>query len=245
MSFLDVSFVSENDSSHSIGIDVSPLHSSIASQKVNISSPKLRLTKGVVAHALKFNQSYNAMQGVAKLINSTPGRECSIPDTKHKIKKTVKGLFDIEFHIKCKTCNAYTATTNAKTKCVTTSCQQEIERANSPYFVNFPLRVQLMKSIIDNFDTIMSYNKSMSESSEVIRDVHDGIEFKKIKEQFPNFFILSLTVNTDGAQMFKSCNQSIWPLQLIQKFLPPVIRYIPKNIINASIHQGIYLYIIF
>lgn len=122
------------------------------------------------------------MEGVAKLVNSTPRKECSIPYTKHKIKKTIKPLLNTEFYIKCISCNAYTATTNAEIKCTTTSCQRLVNRANSPYFVNFPLRVQLTKSIKENFDTIMSYNDYMNEASESFRDIHDGIVYKKMKD---------------------------------------------------------------
>lgn len=238
MSFLDRTFTNFSASSHSIGNDTSPQYSNIANQTISISTPKLRLTKEVVAHAIQFNQSYNAMQGVAKLMNSTPGRECVIPDTTHMIKKTVEGLFLTEYYIKCKNCNTYTASTASTAVCSISSCRRPLNRANSPYFVNFPIRVQLMKSINDHFDRIISYNDYISEPSDMIRDIHDGIEYKKMKEQFPDFFILSLTVNTDGARIFKSSNQSFWPLQLQQNFLPPIIRYIPKNILTAAIHQG-------
>lgn len=215
--------------------DVSLEQAIITDRSTGHCSPKSKITRGVVAHAIRYNESYNAMEAVAKLINSTPGSEHAIPTTKYKIKQAVNGLFQPEYYIKC-SCNNYSVTTEAKTVCK--SCHRLVNRANSPFFVYFPLKVQLAKSINDNFDAIISYNDCMNQSSDTIRDIHDGIEYKKMKKQFPDYFILSLTANTDGAQVFKSSNQSVWPIQLQQNCLPPIVRYIPKNIITAAIHQG-------
>lgn len=237
ISELNISFEGELDLSWEPSKNVTSLPD-VGNKKVT--HPEVQLTKEVVAHSIRFNQSYNAMEGVAKLVNSTPGKICAVPDTKHNIGRAVKGLFQTEFCIECKTCGGYTATTNIETKCNTKTCRRLVSRVKSPYFVNFPLRIQLLKSINEHFDTILSYNDQMSEPSDDIRDIHDGIAFRKVKEQFPDFFVLSLAVNTDGAKVFKSSNQSIWPIQLQQNFLPPVMRYIPKNIITASIHQGTY-----
>lgn len=85
---------------------------------------------------------------------------------------------------------------------------------------------------------IISYDDKIRIPTDEIRDIHDGIQFKRIRAKYPDFFILSLTVNTDGARIFRNTNKSMWPIQLYQNFLHPSVRYIPENIIVSAIHQG-------
>lgn len=243
MDFLDVSIASLSTASFSIENHISPLllsHSTPclnnANQNKDLTSPRVN---GLLVHAINYNQSYSAIESVAKLLNCTPGRKGDVPATKYTIQKTIGGLFRPVFYIKCKRCSTYTATTEKETLCINASCQLSLNRAHLDYFVYCPLKVQLMKSLNDNFDKIMSYNASINESSDLIGDIHDAIQYKKLKERFPDSIILSLTANTDGARIYKSSNQSVWPLQLQQNFLSPNTRYIPENIITVAFHQGI------
>ena len=186
ISFLNVSFNEICVSVELLEMDTFDQYSCANMPKKN--SPVIKLTKNVVSHTIQFNQSYKAMENVAKLINSTPGRKIAIPDTKHKIKKTVNGLFDTEFYIQCKSCDEFTGTTNIETKCSTKSCEKLINRVHSPYFVNFPLKIQLTKSINDNFERIISYDKYINEKSKMIRDIHDGLQYKKNQRTIPRIF---------------------------------------------------------
>lgn len=144
--------------------------------------------------------------------------------------------FEPIYYIHCASCKSYSTTTTSSVKCI--SCAQILNRASSKYFVYFPLRAQLTKSIHDHFNEIVSYDKKFNEASDLIRDVQDGIIYKKVRTNYPNSLILPFTGNTDGARIFKSTIGSLWPLQLIQCFLPPNIRYLYDNIILAAIHAG-------
>lgn len=68
----------------------------------------------------------------------------------------------------------------------------------------------------------------------------DGEILKEVENEFgsSDTTICSLALNFDGASRYKSNNLSIWPIQLIQNFLPPSIRYHRKNIIIAGLYYG-------
>lgn len=72
-----------------------------------------------------------------------------------------------------------------------------------------------------------------------ISDVHNASHLKSLQNQVkPGRNLLSLMLNTDGANKFKSNSTSVWPIQLIQNYLPPKVRYFPKNIIVAGLFYG-------
>lgn len=199
-------------------------------------SPKFELTKKVVSHALRFNQSYKCMEEMAKVINQSPFSNVKIPDTKYKIKKTMKSALVPEFQIRCNTCKTYWGTTGTEVRCET--CSQNIKRAKSTYFVSIPIKYQLMKILDDHFEEIIGYDQQYQDHSDSIRDIHDCIEYRRVKEKYQSAIILPLTLNTDGARAFNATNSSIWPLQLVSNFLRPNKRYITDNILVVGLHEG-------
>lgn len=50
--------------------------------------------------------------------------------------------------------------------------------------------------------------------------------------------MLPFTLNADGAQVYNSKKNSIWPVQLYQDFLPPEIRFKPENVILCILYYG-------
>lgn len=197
-------------------------------------SPKTQITKNMVSHCIRSNQSYKSLESMAKIINSTS--KISVPDTKYRIKKIIDPFLKPVFHILCDSCKIYSATTTIHANC--SLCSKLLKRVNSKYFVNLPLKPQLIKAIDDHFETILAYDQKFNGAMDVIRDVQDGLEYKRVKQKYSDFIILSLSVNTDGARIFGSSNKSLWPIQLYLNFLPPNIRFMPDNIIMAAIHEG-------
>lgn len=193
-------------------------------------------TKNVVKHCLRSNQSYKNFENTAILVNSSPGVKYQIPSTIYKIKKYFDPLLEAEYHVWCNKCKMYSPTTSIHVECL--SCSMTLNRAQSKYFVYMSFEKQLKKSIEDNIDQILSYRESALQNSDSIRDVHDSVQFKLAQKKYPNMIILSLTVNTDGAKMYNSTNDPIWPIQIYQNFLHPRNRYIPRNIMVVGLHSG-------
>lgn len=149
----------------------------------------------------------------------------------------INPIFNIEYFIKCSSCKIYTKTLSDKIEC--NNCDKHLKRANSEYFVYLPITQQLNKSIDEHFEAIMSYRDRITRNdNNVITDIQDSVQFKKSQCEHSNEIVLSLTANTDGAQMFNSSTKSLWPIQIYQNFLPPHIRYNPENIIVVALHSG-------
>lgn len=100
-----------------------------------------------------------------------------------------------------------------------------------------PLKHQLVESIQRNWESIVLF-KQINREENYISDIHDGHIFKKIETEFLHSFNLSLTLNTDGAKVFQSSTKSLWPIQLIQNYLHPRIRFLSTNIIVVGLWFG-------
>lgn len=95
-----------------------------------------------------------------------------------------------------------------------------------------------MKSSIEkNWESIFDY-KQKERDKQYIADIHDGLICQNMNEKFPHTFNLSLVLNIDGAQVFKSSKKSLWPVQLYQNYLHPRVRYIATNVIVAGVYFG-------
>lgn len=199
-------------------------------------SPTRQHTQKVVSHFLKHNQSYKSLEGLAKVVNTTPGAHYQIPTTRYRIQKLIDPLLTPEYYIKCKVCKKYSSTTSNKVPCK--ACSLPLKRADSKYFIYLPFTSQLKQSIIEHFENIISYGKCFGDNNLLITDVQSANQFQIAKKKYSKSFLLSLTVNTDGVQIYNSTKKSVWPIQVHQNYLPPSIRYHPKNIIVVGLHDG-------
>lgn len=240
--FLDVSL---NKSSSFFRDDISQMIGCLQIES-NVSKPHISITqsegdliihtKRVIKHCLRSNHSYKNVESTTKLINITPGANFHIPTTMHRIKQIFDPLLEAEFHIWCAQCKIFSPTVSKTVECL--SCSINLSRAKSKYFVFLSFETQLKKSIIDNFDEIFSYRNRFMQYSDTIRDVHDCIQYKIAQKKYPNSIILPLTVNTDGARIYNSARESIWPIQIYLNYLHPRFRYIPNNIMVVGLHSG-------
>ncbi len=67
-----------------------------------------------------------------------------------------------------------------------------------------------------------------SESAGTLTDIHDGSVY--LQHMHSDGFLrnpnnISLTMNTDGVQVFKSSGASLWPVYFLVNELPPQLRY--------------------
>ena len=63
-------------------------------------------------------------------------------------------------------------------------------------------------------------------SHETLRDVYDGKQYQQHKEFVSKPENVTLLLNTDGVNLFRSSSTSIWPIWVILNELPPHIRYV-------------------
>lgn len=101
----------------------------------------------------------------------------------------------------------------------------------------FPIEKQILHLLDRHFNEIVEHLQR-EHTDGVISDIDDGEILKKLKKKYPHVHVLSLSLNTDGANVFKSSKGSLWPVQLYANFLPPKLRYLKQNIILSTIYYG-------
>ncbi|KAK3929712.1 Lysine-rich arabinogalactan protein 18 [Frankliniella fusca] len=93
-------------------------------------------------------------------------------------------------------------------------------------FYSFPIADQIkhmfeqrgLASVID------SYRDHESRKPGYICDITDGTEYKKVKQNFPNEYDLTLMWNTDGVALSSSSKQELWPILCTICEVPPRLR---------------------
>lgn len=175
------------------------------------------------------------------LINEKPENCPKLPTQKVQILKLMKkpGNIDPVYNTHCPTCNEFTENRSMKNdQRICCNCETELRPNETNYFVSLPIEKQIKQSITNKW----RYLEERADSNVVgnITDVCDGEIVKEISEKFncSDTTICSLSLNFDGASRYKSNNLSIWPIQLVQNFLPPSIRYHRENIIIAGLYYG-------
>lgn len=85
---LDISFNSSNESFY--------LHESQPTRKIeNMQHPVHRQTQQMVNHSLKHNQSYQSLEGMARIMNMMDNASIRVSETKYKILKMILRVHSI------------------------------------------------------------------------------------------------------------------------------------------------------
>lgn len=131
---------------------------------------------------------------------------------------------------KCSKCTKVQSDLKAGSKC--SHCETLLKTSETNFFVIIPVEEQIIRSVRKNWINISEFDTSAN-SEESYRDAHDGEILRDVIAAYQDvdINILSLCLNVDGANKFKSNGLSIWPIQLMQNFLPPHMRFLPNNII--------------
>lgn len=188
--------------------------------------------KRIVQHFIKHRQSLRSLEDVCKVVNLTPKAAVKVPTTRYTIKQFIEPSFSCYFHIECPECKQFSKGLSGDIEC----CGKKLKTVNTNHFVSISLREQLKRSVMNNFDEIVAFEST--NGVDAITDVHDSVQFRRIQSKH-SCKILSLTVNTDGAAVYKSVfNKSIWPIHLQQNYLSPKNRFKTSNILLAAIFFG-------
>lgn len=131
---------------------------------------------------------------------------------------------------KCAKCTRVQSDQKAGSKCL--HCETLLRTKEANFFVIVPVEEQIMRSVKKNWRSISEFDTS-DRNDKSYRDVHDGEVLRKVLDAYEDddINILSLCLNVDGANKFKSNSFSVWPIQLMQNYLPPHMRFLPNNII--------------
>lgn len=182
---------------------------------------------------IKNKLSYRATSQVLKLMNEMPDTTINLPNSKKGVQSLTHKKLDYKFLVICDKCDELN---EDETEC---NCGQivKVDSKKNNFSVHFDLAPQIYQILWKNFDVIIKYLNREHEEG-VMCDIDDAKLYKKIREKNKHVHILPITMNLDGAQIFKSSNKSLWPVQLYLNFLPPSIRFLPNNIIVSTVYFG-------
>lgn len=194
------------------------------------------MIKLILVFYLKHNLSWQGLEDLLLMFNTIFDKN-TFPKSKHCFKKLFLTQTP-EIHICCNRCNLYLGKKEDIVENITCiNCNESFSIAKSKkFFVYYNIRDQI-KDILTSTKWEPGLQSSLE--SENITDVHDGLLYKKFKEKHADEINITLTVNTDGANVFKSKKHgSLWPVQAIINELSPKIRFDWKNLILSGIWFG-------
>lgn len=119
------------------------------------------------------------------------------------------------------------------------NCNEKIQtdtKFKKNHFVTIPFKSQLQNVLERNSDHLILDHPNVQNE---IYDVHDSINFQNLRRETGDANIITLTMSTDGAAIFKSTkDKSLWPLQFIVNEIELKYRFKRENTFCAAISFG-------
>lgn len=211
-----------------------------SSSTSSVQSQSEEFAERALALFLKNKISYVCLEDMMTLVNNAPGVKIQMPTGKVQLLKMFsKVQADMIFFTKCSSCKAITQNSGKKFEQKTCSnCSKDLESSENNYFIYMPIKNRIEQSIKLNWPDIQANFESNKNGT--ISDVHDARILQQLYEKYRSTEtnVLSLSMNIDGANYYKSNQMSMWPIQLVQSYLPPSRRYDKNNIIVAGLYYG-------
>lgn len=200
----------------------------------SLSTTKIEALQMILIYFMRHNLTFAALEDLLLLVNSML-KINSLPTTKYNFFKSFSMPISPKYHFYCKNklCgNLIMSSSDRNVKHSTTCdiCETQIiiNSKSEQRFVTLPLQCQLKEIIQQNTEIWMENGLGNTTSS--LQDIKDGEIYKTFANNGTNPKI-SLVMNTDGVQVFKSNNKSLWPVQVIINELPVEKRFLIKNIL--------------
>lgn len=188
----------------------------------------------VVDTQIQNKLSHEATCSVVKLLNEHNNR-IKLPESKGAIKAYAYDENEYKFFMKCLECDEMI---EHDTKCTKCERLMRIDSKKNNFLVYFQLEHQIKRILERHLETIINY-LNRDHESDTVTDIDDGFLYKRLRNETPkSLHIVALTLNVDGANIFKSSKDSLWPVQLVLNCLPPAIRYFPENIVISTLHYS-------
>jgi hypothetical protein len=189
----------------------------------------------VLEYYIKHKASWTEIEDILKLINKIHKNNV-IPESKYHFLKKFKRGTKAKYNYKCKNieCNVIKEI-NSDSKIKSYICECEFENSlneSKPSFVTFSIKDQL-QNLIKKYKDLLMFPTSVPEFP--IKDVWSGKIHRNLLKKHRNGF-LSLTVNTDGMQIFKSSHTSLWPIIICLNNLPLRYRFLQDNLLICGFH---------
>lgn len=209
----------------------------------NGNSKRHDIVDKILYHYIRHNVTFTCLEDTCKLMAAARTSSIEFPLTKYSLMKTMEERASITlkrtYFVECSKCNIYSTASATKHEVQCNKCKQLLIADETNFFIYIPIENQIIQSLKLNWSQVERFNEKDSHS-DTISDVHNAYFLQDLHELFSKSEtnILSLMLNTDGANKFKSNSHSVWPIQLVQNYLPPELRYKPSNILTACLYYG-------
>lgn len=200
--------------------------------KSKVTNPVAELINTVLLDRAKFNKSYAAASAHSVTINSVPGAQISIPTEKNKMKREATLQFQYETYIFCDTCKLLYKKGELCEKCGRSS-----KKRKNNYFIYIPILQQIMHTL-DKYLDLIIHTIGQERKEHELSDVFDSNVYKEASLKCGEQILLPLSVNLDGAKIFNSSKSTLWPIQIIQHYLPASIRFRRENLLIVGLYCG-------
>lgn len=201
-------------------------------QKSKCTNPTTLMVNDVLLDRAKNNNSYSASCMQMKRLNSVPGAQLKYPISKNQLKREANLDYHFEYYIFCERCNRMTIMDDP-----CSGCGKKTKKKKNNYFVHIPITQQIQHILDKYLDVIVTYANEERISDE-LNDIQDSNLYKNLAQKSEGKILMPLTINLDGAQIFRSSKSTLWPIQVSLGFLPPNIRFLVENILVVGLYCG-------
>lgn len=204
----------------------------------------------IYAFSIRHNLNWQTIESLTVLIKTIIG-DSTIPHSKYHFKKLF--CFENEIkptvHFNCHACKNYLGTESELKQAETSTdcdiCGTEINLTRKyrdrHFFISIPLESQLERHIQEAIrNNELKFRPEANEDHIAqIKDVFDGDLYKNLAIRNENKKFVTLTLNTDGAVVFRATRKSsIWPLQFYVNEIKQRKRFQRENILISTIAFG-------
>lgn len=194
----------------------------------------------VLEYFVRHKSSWTEIVDIIKLINKI-FKKSIIPESKYHFLKKFKQGTKASLYMKCKNKDCKDIheikTDDEKQTIFICKCGEENYMRDStvmPVFVNFAIEEQI-KNLVEKYANVLIIPNNFQAFP--MTDVWNGKLHRDVAEKEPNGF-LSLTLNTDGMEIYNSSKTSLWPIILSLNNLPLRCRFLQDNLIVSGFHYN-------
>lgn len=201
----------------------------------SLTTTKMEALQMILIFFIRHNLTFAALEDMLLLINSLI-KVNSLPTTKYKFFKLFSRPYKPKYNFYCKNkfcgnllTSSFDRNVRHNSPCNICGTDNNIDSKNEQYFITLPLQNQLQEIIQQNSEIL---TKNTINNTSTLKDIKDGELYKSfVNNKGNNNPKITLVMNTDGVQVFKSNNKGLWPIQVVINELPVDKRFLIKNIL--------------
>lgn len=192
-----------------------------------------KTVNNIFEHRVRNHASYKACENIAAIINETS--KIAVPKSKYLLKAAAEYHFKRFYYVFCSGCNELVLLDK---KCP--NCQRITKKTKDNYYIYIPIEQQINYFLKKYLNEILDYIELTKENRNFMYDIHSASVYKSLNSNkcSEEDIILSLTICTDGAQMYRSSKGTFYPIFVKLNFLPPNIRFKRENILIVGLYYG-------